>query len=503
MPEFGLSLLLWGSLVPLLLMLVYCRSNRECLRVGYLYGLLYAALCVKWIMVVPDFPLAGYLAMVAWIALFPALFALLLGLLTRQTRWAVWIVAPPLWTAVEYLRVVIPVAPSPLALLGHAFYQDLPLLQVASVTSVYGLTFLVMLVNAALVDVIRAGFSVYEQGRDTSPLHQFLAPTIVAILVPMSVYGWGKLQLADPKQESEPIMTVAAIQANIPQSQKWRRDQRLTILDRHRELTVQATQERPDLVIWPETAVPGDLRRVVFFREYLAELAGELSVPLLVGSAAGDKDGSGLKGDFTFTNSAFLIDARGEIVDEYRKVKLLAFAEHIPFGEDFPWPAWMTPNEYSFTPGDGVRLLRLPQAAFGVVICWENLFPGLFRQYVHNGAKFMVNMTNEAWFADSEGGYYLLASAVFRAVENGVSLVRVANTGVSALIGPHGSILKRVADTQGNDLMVPGVLNVAVPAPLFPTFYREHGDYFALACALASCLMVAAAAVNRVRTSRT
>ena len=503
MPELGFSLLLWVSLVPLLLALASCHGNRECFCIGYLYGLCYAALCVKWIMAAPSFPLAGYLAMVAWIALFPALFALLLGLLIRGTGWPLWVAAPPIWTAVEYLRVIIPVVPSPLALLGHAFYRELPLLQLASATSVYGLTFLVLLVNAALTDLVRAGFLEKQPRRNAMPVRHFLLPAVVAVLAPVSMYAWGMLRMANPEQASSPVMTVAAVQANIPQSQKWLRDQRRNILDRHRELSVQAAQDKPDLVVWPETAIPGDLRHVVFYREYLAALARELSVPLLVGSAAGDKDGSAPGHDYTFTNSAFLINTRGEIVDEYRKVKLLAFAEQIPFGGNIPWPAWMTPHKYSFTPGDGVKLLQISQTPFGVVICWENLFPDLFRLYVDQGAQIMINMTNEAWFGDSEGGYYLLASAVFRAAENGVSLLRVANTGVSALIGPHGTILDKVTDLQGKDLMVPGVMTVAVPAPLSPTIYRKYGDYFAIACVLMGCLMLFVAPVYRRAARRT
>jgi len=503
MPEFGLDSLLWASLVPLLLVLATCRDNAKSFRIGYLYGLFYAALCVKWIMAVPHFPLAGYLAMVAWIALFPALFAVLLGLVMRGTGWPLWIAAPPLWTAVEYLRVVIPVIPSPLALLGYAFYRELPLLQLASATSVYGLTFLVLLVNAALADLVRAGFFEQTPKRNTMWVHRFLVPAVVAVLAPMSIYVWGNLRMTNPEPASSPVIRASAVQANIPQSLKWRRDQRRNILDRYRELTVQAAQDRPDLVVWPETAIPGDLRHVVFYGEYLAALARELNVPLLVGSATGDKDGSAPRRDYTFTNSAFLINTRGEIVDEYRKVRLLAFAEHIPFGEDFPWPAWMTPHEYSYTPGNGVKLLQISQIPFGVVICWESLFPDLFRLYVDQGAKFMINMTNEAWFGDSEGGHYLLASAVFRAAENGVSLLRVANTGVSALIGPHGTILDKVTDSQGKDLMVPGVVTVALPAPLSPTIYRKYGDYFALACVLMSCLMLFVAPLYRRVTHRT
>jgi len=500
MPEYSLTALVWVALVPLLLVLVGCRDHRGCFLTGYGYGLVYAALCVKWITVAPGFPLAGYLVMVAWIALFPALFALALGTVTRRTAWPLWLAAPLLWTAVEYLRVIIPLAPSPLALLGHVFYRQPDMIQLAAVTSAYGPGFLIVLVNAALACLVLAGYRRLSRRPPVQSPGQLLLAGLLALFSPLAVLILGQARLSQPSPGPEPLMRVAAVQANIPQEEKWRTDKRQEVLDRHAALSRQAILRNPGLVVWPETAVPADMLRKIFIREYMKALARELAVPLLAGSATGDKDGSGGDRKFTATNSAYLIDRQGEVVDAYNKIRLLPFAERIPFGEKFPWPDWMIPAKRSFTPGKGIHLLQLDGVHIGVVICWENLFPDLFRRYVDAGAQLMVNMTNEAWFGDSEGGYYLLASAVFRALENGVALLRVANTGVSALIGPRGTILQRITDAEGNDLMVAGILNATVPVPLHPTFYRRFGDVFAIACALLS-LVLLFSSFHRTRTS--
>ena len=490
-PKSGL--VIWGALVPLLVSLAGIKSSRKAFFNGYLYGAVYAAFCVQWITVVDGFPWEAYLLMVAYIALFPALFSLCLVAIRKRTEWPIFLIAPPLWAAIEFLRVEIPLLPSPLALLGHSQYLDLPMLQVASLGSVYALSFTIVLVNAAIVDILLILLiHRHQRGRLRLPLGALTKPLLVAVLTPVLLYGWGMRRLSEstPGIKYDPVLRVSIIQPNIPQALKWKRSERRNVLERHRELTLQVLTDQPDLIIWPETAVPGDFRRVQYYQNYVGELARATSSAILVGSAAGEKGGKGGERTFTVSNSAFLVNDKGELIDEYRKVKMLPFAERVPLGDEFPWPDWMRPRDRSFTPGKDIHLLMSRGKTFGTVICWENLFPEFYRRFVLKGAQFMVNLTNEAWFKDSEGGYYLLASAVFRAVENGVALIRSANTGVSALIGPHGKIVSRVTDPDGKDLMLSGTLTVDVPQPLAPTFYRRFGDIFAWGCVVLSLLML-------------
>jgi apolipoprotein N-acyltransferase len=188
-------------------------------------------------------------------------------------------------------------------------------------------------------------------------------------------------------------------------------------------------------------------------------------------------------------NCAFLIDEEGNIIDSYTKLRLLPFGEYLPVADSFSWPKWLVPAYGSFISGTTPTVFDTGHGKFGVVICWENLFPDLFRTFVQRGSDFMVNLTNEAWFKRTVASELFLTMSVFRAVENGVSLVRCANTGISSVIDPFGRIMDRIRDDQGNDIMVEGTLTAGVPAPKGQTFYTRNGDVFAVICAALGIIM--------------
>ena len=490
-PPLEYGVLAWFGLVPLLLAFAYAERSRQGLWLSWVFGFTYAALCAHWVNVIDGFSVPAYLVLACYISLFPTLFAWLLFRIRQATAWPLALIAPPLWVLAEFLQVEVPLLPTPLPLLGYTQYEFIPLIQIASVTSFYGVSFLIVLVNAALADVLlllrdrRPGHGSHDASR------RLLAGAVMAAMVfPLAAIAWGTLQLPADGKATEPVLRASLVQANIPQAIKWQRSERLNILNRYRDLSLQVTGEQPDLIIWPETSIPDDLKRKRFFSRYVGDLAGETSAYMLVGSSTGEKGRSADAGDTHVYNSAFLINPAGEIAGEYAKVMLIPFGESVPFGPEFPWPEWVLPDKTQLTPGAAIHLLEVPQGRFGVTICWENLFPGFFRQFVRQGAGFMVNLTNEAWFKDSAAGHMLLASAVFRAVENRVSLLRSASTGVSALIDPYGRITDRVQASDGQDLMVAGVLTVPVPAAGKPAFYTRYGDVFAGICIVWAVLML-------------
>jgi apolipoprotein N-acyltransferase len=188
-----------------------------------------------------------------------------------------------------------------------------------------------------------------------------------------------------------------------------------------------------------------------------------------------------------------LLNGQGEIISSYDKMRLLPFGEYLPLEGQFSWPRWLAPQHGNFIAGTVPTVFELPQGRFGVVICWENLFSGVFRQFVTAGAQFMVNLTNESWFDKTAHSKQILSMSVFRAVEHRIALLRVANTGITCLIDPLGRVQARVKDAEGQDQMVAGILTVAVPAPLGPTFYTRYGDVFAYVCLSAVVLCMLAA----------
>jgi apolipoprotein N-acyltransferase len=195
-------------------------------------------------------------------------------------------------------------------------------------------------------------------------------------------------------------------------------------------------------------------------------------------------------------NSAFLFSPAGDIVGRYDKMRLLPFDEYVPLRGWIEWPSWIVgPRAGDFEPGRGLSILEAAGSRFGVLICWENLFPDLFRRMASGGAEFMASMTNEA-FTDSDAAHaQMLAMNVFRAIENGIAVARTSPTGVTSLIGPTGRV-DRLAG--GREPAGAGILVGDVPLSRERTFYTRHGDRFVQALAVV-LVALGAAAVGRSR----
>ena len=174
----------------------------------------------------------------------------------------------------------------------------------------------------------------------------------------------------------------------------------------------------------------------------------------------------------------FLFSPQGTLEGEYRKIKLLPFGEYPPLEEYITWPTSVVSAMGNIVPGDQYTIFRIGQTPVGALLCWETIFPDLFREFVKRGARLMVNPTNESWFGWSAAPYQLLAMSVFRAAENQVAIVRAANTGISAFIDPNGRITARLRGPEGKELFVEGVLIRDVPLSGEMTFYTRYGDVF-------------------------
>jgi apolipoprotein N-acyltransferase len=276
------------------------------------------------------------------------------------------------------------------------------------------------------------------------------------------------------------------MQPSIEQPLKWEPRHTRETLSIYFALTRQAAAERAELVVWPETAAPTILRQDPGLLASLTATAADLGVPLLIGSidAAGDPP--------RFRNTAFLLTDQG-IVGRYDKIHLVPFGEFIPLsgviGFVRGWAEFISELE----PGTRTVVFQGPPAPYGVVICYEGIFPDLFRSFVRDGARLMVNMTNDAWFGRTSGPEQHLSMYPFRAVEHRVSVVRAANTGVSAFIAPSGQIVRRL------NLFQRGLLTESVPLRVGRTVYTRLGVWPGL---LALAVSAAALALTRARRAR-
>jgi apolipoprotein N-acyltransferase len=473
--SFSLGPVAWIALVPLLAAL-----GGRAVREGFLLGLLAGAVWgwggLYWLHLVT---VPGYLVLGLYLALYPALWSgWVVWLSARRPGW-VWWAAPAAWTALEYLRTYL-FTGFPWNLFGTSQIRNLPLIQISSLTGVYGVGFLLVLVNVAIAQT-----AVFLRQR-TRPRQVILSRPggivpAVLLLTAALLYGHNILRTAEEEVPAESL-AVTLIQGSIPQELKWVPGLAPGHFQSHLDLSLRARARGSDLLIWPESALPYYLEEQPAVQRRLEDLVARGVSYLLLGGDYRDETGS--------YNSAYLLSPAGGERRRYDKVHLVPFGEYTPLRSVFPFLGRVVPWDEDFSPGRGYPVFPLagfspprePEPRIGVLICYEDIFPGPSREMVAGGANLLVNITNDAWFGKTPAPFQHFAASVFRAVENRVYLARAANTGYSCVIDPRGRIAGEVVDREGRSLFVPGWTTVPVYPRSRPSFYTEHGDLFSWIC---------------------
>jgi apolipoprotein N-acyltransferase len=304
---------------------------------------------------------------------------------------------------------------------------------------------------------------------------------VAAVLLGLTV-GYGAVRLRSMNDAEGPFVRVALVQGNVPNP--WRVDA-ARAEDAFRafaDATRSVVPLHPDLVVWPENAVSFLLAPNPRFGRAAADILGSGGPGLLLGGPRYVADGDG---HVRFFNSAYLLAANGEPVMVYDKRHLVPFAEYAPLPR-VPWLGWRFDAPGDYTPGVVPTIFPDP-APFGVLICFEAIYPELARDLVRQGARFLLNLSNDAWFGSSAGLEQHLAMAVFRAVETRRGLARATNTGVTALVAPSGRIQARFPTG------VRGAWVVQVPLRDGLSFYVRVGDLFAWFTTLGALVALATA----------
>jgi apolipoprotein N-acyltransferase len=492
-PKIGIAGLAWIA-PALMLATALGRSGAESFRIGYVAGLAYYLASLCWLLLIPyrwhSIPLgpaAGWLSLSAYLALYPATWVWLLspvGLLarswTRRTLWAIYGAA--LWVALEMLVVRL-FTGFPWNLLGASQYRMVPLIQIASVTGIYGVSFLVVWVSLSLLS---AGLMVVLRPTTRSA---WVGEIILPVLVIALLFNFGFRQLA---RDSAPDRTlnVTLIQPSIPQTLIWdssRDRERFRDLIR---LSEQALTNRTDLLVWPEAAVPSYARWDTNIYPAITNLVRQHRVWLILGSDdIGRPAPPAAPDNYEFYNASFLVNPDGQFVARYRKRNLVVFGEYIPLVRWLPFVKWFTPIEGGFTPGDRPVpfVLTQPDVKTSPLICFEDIFPHLAREAADDDTDFLVNLTNNGWFGEGSAQWQHAAAALFRAVENALPLIRCSNNGLTGWVDAQGRLRQVFRDDHGA-IYGPGFLTAQIPllAPgqkRLPTFYHQHGDWFGWACA--------------------
>ncbi|MBW2109104.1 MAG: apolipoprotein N-acyltransferase [Deltaproteobacteria bacterium] len=486
-PKIGWFPCAWIALVPLL----YAAHNRPgavALRLGFLTGMIHFTTVLYWIPAVVNtyggLPLlaswAVLLILVMYLSLYLTAFTGLLGMLHRLGLSACW-TAPILWTGLEYLRGIA-LTGFPWANVGYSQFKWLQVIQISDIFGVYIVSAMIVAVNAVL-------FECCEAIVEKKALCWKSALCVGALVAAVLIYGAWRMPQVNAAAHRAPQKTVSLVQGNIDQSKKWVPSFQEETIRRYWALTVEALESGPDLVVWPETALPFYFLRDEPATTEVLKHIQTTNAYFVLGSPSFSTNGQAVR----YYNSAYLVAPDGVVLDRYDKVHLVPYGEYVPFKKVFPFLGKIVAAVGDFSSGRAGHVLSLNGAPLGVLICFEVIFPDLARALVKKGARLMINLTNDAWFGTTSAPYQHLSMAVFRAVETRRTLARAANTGISAFIDPAGRIL------EPTELFQKALRTRRVPLMTGTTVYVRYGDFFAIGCLVITGMYVLMAIGTRVR----
>ena len=527
---FNLTWFCWIALTPLVAAIWFSRkeSRHPWLRnlaLGYVTGLTFFWTALSWLTTVT---ILGWFVLQFYMAIYFALWAWFCGLLRprearRQLSAGKWdqmlaearstaalprspwtkstnnlllaFLLAAAWATQEWLRGWV-FSGWGWNGLGVALHDTWPLIQIAEFTGVAGLSFMVAFANVILVTT--AYRLVLEARTHTTRPHFDLTLTMAAI-VGVLTFGLRASQVSAPTKP----LRVAAVQSNVPQNQKFDPQFTTKIFDKFRRLSEIALRSNPppDLLIWPESSMPGPVLIEPESNKFVMDLAASAESDLLLGTI--DEENRDVY------NAALLISDGGERVQVYRKVHLVPFGEYVPGRHRVPLLARIVGDQVpgDFSAGREYTVFSLTNSDVQVapLICFEDTIGELVRQFVlptetNPGANLLVDITNDGWFLHSAGSHQHLANAIFRCVETRRPMVQAANTGVTCFVNQSGRITQVLRDESGSTFTegaLTGEINVPTEHEL--TFYTRHGELFAKSCAVITLVAILVATVIQRR----
>ena len=503
-PPFGWGDLCWVALVPLIWAIWFLAPSRSDWRriagLGYVCGLVFFAISASWLTTL-TWP--GTLLLVVYFAIYIAAWAVAAHALKTPAgggdAWLgslhnlrVCILGAAAWVAMEWLRGIIFPAFGWNGL-GIAQHKNIPLIQIADITGVGGISFLVAMTNLMLAATIKR--LAMEIGRGARRPHYDFAITLALVAL---AWIYGLRSIFQPAPESTE-MTFAAIQANISQEIRNNPALEFDVLDIYKNQTLSAIAMQPDLILWPESSTPNPLLGHQMTWDLVRGLAQQHKGDLLLGTVHWGEDG-----DF---NSIALLTDQGKEAQLYHKIHLVPFGEYVPLREEFPLLSKivgdLVPSD--FNPGTEYKILNMEAkpVKLGPLVCFEDTLGDLARHFALKGAQLFVVVTNDGWFLKSAGSSQHLQNAVFRCAETKLPMVRAANTGVTCAIDRHGVVRETLRDDDGSTFMQ-GVLfgKISVPSHPQPTFYARYGEIFSILCFSLSVVWTTFTFIPRLKTKK-
>jgi apolipoprotein N-acyltransferase len=478
-PPGNMHWMAWIALIPLLKGLEEEPSLRS-FMLGYIAGAAHYLSLIYWIVLVLGHygnlnilaSIGPYILLCAYLALYPAFFSLLIKGL-KDSYFGLFFMAS-FWVGLEFLRAKL-LTGFPWCLLGYTQYKNLHMIQIADLCGVYGLSFLIVIANGLIYRFI------FWKGQRGGRFPRW--DIVLTALLAVCTIEYGAYRISEDRMEmaSRQRLRCAVIQGNIDQSVKWDPEYQGTTISTYQRLTRASYAFRPGLIVWPETSVPFFFQDDSRFSPAVYSIANESKAALIFGSPAYKR----ISGRTRYFNRAYLIAPDGEPPRYYDKVQLVPFGEYVPLKKYLFFVNHLVTAAGDFEPGSKIAPLEYGDLSVGILICFEAIFPELARSLARGGANLLVNLTNDAWFGMTSAPYQHLSMSVFRAVENRMPMIRAANTGFSAFIGPQGKIIKL------SGLFREEVMQTSLTLSNSPlTFYARFGDLFAILLLVISLMKV-------------
>jgi len=477
-PKIGIDWLAWFALVPLLFS-VKGYSPKNSFRLGLLTGFIHYLTLIYWLSyTMRTYGHLDWFLCIAILILFSvylsfyiAIFSLALTRLCAKPLVCV-IMIPVFWVSLEYIRSVL-LSGFPWELIGYSQYKNLHVIQISDIFGVYGVSFLIAMINGAIFLVLLYVTQTEWQGLRVPKLQAVGLLLICGFIFCLVwFYGQGRINSIDERAAVSPSVSVSIVQGNIDQALKWNPAFQIGTIEKYLRLSLSARPRQPDLVVWPETAAPFYFLRNPQLTGMVIEGIRHTGTDFLIGSPSYIPRGNNIG----YYNSVYLIRPDGKIQGKYDKVHLVPFGEYVPFKNWLPFIGKIVEAVGDFQSGPKGNTIQWKNYKLGVQICYEIIFPDLSRAMVKNNAALIVNVTNDAWYGQSSAPYQHFSMSVFRAVENRRALIRSANTGISGFIDPAGRVL------AATELLQEAVATQMVPMLKERSIYTQIGDLFAQMC---------------------
>lgn len=463
-PKPAMFYVSWAAFVPLLYA-VRGKTGKQAFALGYICGLVHSLTCLFWVHHA-IYHYGGFslpvsllilLLLCSIMAVYPALFAFLAQKFDHLPLLYVFGL-PFAWVTLEWARAYA-ISGFPWANLGYTQTPLNPLIQVADITGVYGLSWLVVLGNTVIFGFFRS-------------FCRRSGPAVLTVCVVCALlYGFWRSEEIRTLQNRTVAMNVGVIQANVAQNEKWDPELETETINRYADLSIECAKgvPAPDMLVWPESAMPFFYGPDEDLSPRVDSVVRQTGKPLLFGSIGVTL----VNGKPRLLNRAYLLNKGAALAGSYAKQHLVPFGEYVPWSNVLFFVHHIAAGFVDFVPGTDPGPLLFEGPPLGVLVCYEAIFPQIARETVSRGAQVLINITNDAWYGDTGGPYQHLEISRWRAIEFRVPLVRAANTGISAVFDAAGQECARLA------LNTRGFLTCGIHPMSYLSFYAKYGDVFA------------------------